>query len=125
MSASHKNNNQKKAKIDWEELCDTAWQHWQNYLENEEDVDELTELIELVQPHLTSDTSPCKDWTLVATRFDLLPYLISVAATALAEEAIAQYLAAATTEQQQQHDTSNDHLWKDICQQFSTACFPS
>jgi hypothetical protein len=86
--------------VDLEKVCDEAWQHFQSYLENEEDSDELEALVELVRPHVSSLAAPatppppssCMDLSSIRSRADLLPALLSVASTLLAEVRIAEYL---------------------------------
>jgi hypothetical protein len=84
---------------DLEKVCDEAWQHFQSYLENEEDSDELEALVELVRPHVSSLAAPATppppsrmDLSSIRSRADLLPALLSVASTLLAEVRIAEYL---------------------------------
>lgn len=91
--------------VDLERVCDEAWQHFQSYLKNEEDSDELEELLELVRPHVVPSTAaeapatppPSIDLSRIRSRADLLPALLSVASTLLAEVRIAEYLALQPT----------------------------
>jgi hypothetical protein len=90
--------------VDLEKVCDEAWQHFQSYVDNEEDSDELEALVELVRPHVVRSTSSsslaeatavspsCMDLSSIRSRADLLPALLSVASTLLAEVRIAEYL---------------------------------
>ena len=121
-----------------DDLVDTAWIHWQNYLESCTqnvdafgDEDELQELLEVVSSTLEDTTgrgtaTPLNDWlsrtesglddnkkvsngiSLRLTRRKLLPVLASVAATSLADQAIAAFLHHQQQQQQQNEGTSEN-----------------
>ena len=122
----------KKAKVDPGELCNAAWGYWLNYLDSEEDdSDELVLLLQLVHPHLHPPFSPSIDergdgassrhtaadtisihgglLSGVQSRVDLLPYLASVAAAALADDHIAEFLVSNNDATNEETDDGNNN----------------
>jgi hypothetical protein len=80
-------------------LTDEAWEHYQNYLDScsienpDGDTDELVELIELLQ-----HVAPFQQTLVqVTSRDELLPILVSVAATTLADQSVTRFLSTRDT----------------------------
>jgi hypothetical protein len=85
--------------VEDESLIDTVWEHFSNFMSDEGEVDELLEILDLLErekpelsttvwrlpPKAAADSTSC-------TRSQLLPVLISVVSTLLADAAIAEYM---------------------------------